>query len=321
MQSSLRSVARQLSLPLFMLIFSSTSYTFAASAYVGNFQDNNVNAIDLQNKKITATLDLIQGPEGMGVTPDGRFVYVAESNANTIKVIDATQDKVIASIVVGSHPKNLVVTANGKQVLVAVEDANSLAYIDTATQKVTDNITLNDAHDVTLNSDNTQAIASSHAPNQFAFVVIDVARKKIMKRISLQRAPELLRYGPNDKYIYMTVMGVDAVLVWDAKTYTQVKQIPTAPSPYALAFTHDGRMGLTASLASGMLYLFNPQTNTVTDKIFVGKKPYWIAISRDDRFAYITDTDFNTVSIVDLTTKKVVDLISVGNAPHQVVLQ
>jgi len=43
-------------------------------------------------------------PRGVAITPDGRYVYVANYGDDTISVIDTTNNKVIDTIKVGKRP-------------------------------------------------------------------------------------------------------------------------------------------------------------------------------------------------------------------------
>ena len=64
-----------------------------------------VSVIDLKTKKITATIDVGNEPEGIAVSPDGKKIYVADfgtfyyTDPGNLSVIDTTTNKVIATLV------------------------------------------------------------------------------------------------------------------------------------------------------------------------------------------------------------------------------
>src|SRR5262245_31532509 len=105
-------------------------------AYVGNFKDNTVSVIDVEGKRVTATIPVPPGPHGIVITPDNRWVYVASDGASTVSVIDTTTDKVIENIEVGKNPHGTAATPDGRLVLVGVYDTDAVVFIDTATRKV-----------------------------------------------------------------------------------------------------------------------------------------------------------------------------------------
>ena len=86
------------------LLFVATS-TLAAGpkAYVGNFKDNTVTVIDTTTGTVVATIPVAAGPHGMGVTPDGRRVFVTGENTSGMSVIDTANDRVIQTIEVARH--------------------------------------------------------------------------------------------------------------------------------------------------------------------------------------------------------------------------
>src|SRR5262245_9493625 len=85
----------------------------APKAYVGLFKDDAVAVIDTAQNKVTGTISVPKGPHGLGVTPDGRKVYVSSDGASTVSVIDTGSDRVIASIEVGATPHGLAISGTG----------------------------------------------------------------------------------------------------------------------------------------------------------------------------------------------------------------
>ena len=68
------------------LIFVTPAVAAGPKAYVGNFKDNTINVIDLESKRVTATVPIPPDPHGMVITPDNRWVYVASDGTSTSRV-------------------------------------------------------------------------------------------------------------------------------------------------------------------------------------------------------------------------------------------
>jgi YVTN family beta-propeller protein len=66
--------------------------------------DNSVSVIDTATNTVIATIPVGKSPIGVGVTPDGSKVYVANFQSNTVSVIDTVTNTVIATIRVGVQP-------------------------------------------------------------------------------------------------------------------------------------------------------------------------------------------------------------------------
>ena len=86
---------------------------------------------------MVATIKVGGNPDGVGITPDGGKVYVANQLDNTVTVIDAAANAVIGSpIAVGRAPLGLAITPDGSRAYVANYYSNTVSVIDTATDAV-----------------------------------------------------------------------------------------------------------------------------------------------------------------------------------------
>ena len=84
-----------------VLIFVTAADAAGPKAYVGNFKDNTISVIDLDSRRVAATISIPPGPHGMVITPDNRWLYVASDGASTVSVIDTATDKLVENIEVG----------------------------------------------------------------------------------------------------------------------------------------------------------------------------------------------------------------------------
>jgi len=87
-----------------------------------------------------------QEPNGVVVSPDGKFVYVANTVDGTVSVlqVDQTQQpvaNVVATLQVGTEPYGIALTPNGQKAYVTNARSNSVSVIDTASNSVVTTIT------------------------------------------------------------------------------------------------------------------------------------------------------------------------------------
>ena len=86
-------------------------------------------------------------PNGIAITPDGKYAYVTDTNTATnqdglVSVISTATNTVTATITVGGNPNHgVAITPDGKYVYVTNDDG-AVAVISTATNTVTANITI-----------------------------------------------------------------------------------------------------------------------------------------------------------------------------------
>src|SRR5262245_21129692 len=82
---------------------------------VGNFKDNTLTVIDTGTAAVVATVPVAAVPHGMGITPDGRAVYVSGDAASTVSVIDTATDRVMRDSEVGKAPHGLALTPEDRK--------------------------------------------------------------------------------------------------------------------------------------------------------------------------------------------------------------
>ena len=83
---------------------------------------------------------LSASPQGITVSPNGTFAYVANELSNTISVINTATNAVIATIPVGIRPRIIVFTLDGTRAYVTNQNSNTVSVINTATNAVINTI-------------------------------------------------------------------------------------------------------------------------------------------------------------------------------------
>ena len=66
--------------------------------YVTNQDESTVSKIDLNSFKVTAVIDVDDTPEGIDISANGRYLYVANWGSGQLSVIDTRTDKLIENI-------------------------------------------------------------------------------------------------------------------------------------------------------------------------------------------------------------------------------
>ena len=288
-------------------------------AYVGNFKDNTVSVIDTATSAVVATVPVVAGPHGMGVTPDGTRVYVSGDNASSLSVIDTASDRVIHTIEVGKTPHGVAMTPDGKTLLVAVYGDNRIAFVDVATNRVAAVVPVPNPHTIAIRPDGKAAYVASQEPGNFALVVIGLSSRSVVRSVALEKPPRDPEFGYDGQALYFTMAGVNSIEVLDPATDKVVAEVPTGASPHLAKLYRGAAVGSTVVQGPGELQLFDPATNRQVRSIAVGKQPHWQA-SNDGKTVYVTNEGSNDVTVVDLATGQT-STIAVGTAPRKVVVQ
>ena len=302
------------------LFLSSRDAVAGPKAYVGNFKDNTVSVIDTVAGKVVSTIPVGMGPHGMGITPDGRWLYVSNDGASTLSLIDTTTDSVTRTIEVGKSPHGVALIPKSRLLLVCVNGDDRVAFVDTSTQAVVATVAVAKPHTVSVRSDGKEAYVASQEPGHFAVVVVDLAKRAVIRTIALDKPPRDLEFGYGSKALYFTKAGVNAVEVLDPASDKIIAEIPTGVSPHYVNLFRGTTLGMTVVQGPGELLLFDPVTNAPVRSIQVGKQPHWLAVLGDGKTVYVTNEGSNDVSVADIASGKTTT-IAVGNAPRKVVVQ
>jgi YVTN family beta-propeller protein len=289
-------------------------------AYVGNFKDNTVSVIDTGTERVLATVPVATGPDGIVIAPNGRSVFVSGASASAVSEIDAATDRVTHTIEVGKGPQGLATTADGRWVLVAVNGDDRVAFVDIATHAVSATVPVLKPHTIAVRPDGRQAYVASQEPGHFALVVVDLAARKVISEIPLEKAPRDLEFGHDGKVLYLTLAGVPAVQVLDAATNQWQTPIPTGVSPHIAQHFAGMASGVVVVQGPGEVMLFEPATRAPGRSIAVGKQPHWLDISADGKKLWVSNEGSNDVSVVDLAGGPM-HSVPVGNAPRKVAVQ
>jgi YVTN family beta-propeller protein len=238
-------------------------------------------------------------PQGVAITPDGAYVYVANGGSDSVSVIDTTlaltnpAQAVVATVLLdaGVGPHQVVISPDGAHAWVTERARRSLAAIDTALALT------------------TPAVA------EVAEVPLRVTP------FDPGAIPFGLAVSPDGGQIYVAASTPQsAIMVADAATALGspmnaireriLSSLFGAPL-FGLAFRPDGGL-LYAVNGAGSLLLLNPARLRVDQPgdlaIFeviklgtsVVSAPFWVAVSQDGTQAYVTITNDVTVSAINV---------------------
>src|SRR4029077_14517801 len=112
---------------------------------VANAANDNVSVINTATNTVIATITVGDDPNGIAITPNGNFVYVANFESANVSVISTSTNTVVATInTTGEAPLRVAISPNGN--FVYVTDVNDgMSVISTASNTVVDTIMLTNA--------------------------------------------------------------------------------------------------------------------------------------------------------------------------------
>jgi YVTN family beta-propeller protein len=168
--------------------------------YCSNMRDGSVSAFDFKTGQKIKDVKTGKECEGVGVTPDGRWVWAGNRAEDTISVIDTKSLEVVKHIPSKGFPYRVQFTPDGKFALIPHAQASALVVADVAKQEIVKSIKLG----MTKVAAPETAGVSPHPDNRHAFVtvrndnsmlVLDLVTGETLARVEVQNSPDGVTYS------------------------------------------------------------------------------------------------------------------------------
>jgi YVTN family beta-propeller protein len=168
--------------------------------YCSNMRDGSVSAFDFKTGVKIKDVKTGKECEGVGVTPDGRWVWAGNRAEDTISIIDTKTLEVTKRISSPGFPYRVQFTSDGKFALVPHAQASSLVVADVASQSIVKSIALG----LTKVPQPSTAGVFPHPDNRHAFVtvrndnsmlVLDLVSGETVARVDVQSSPDGVTYS------------------------------------------------------------------------------------------------------------------------------
>ncbi len=169
--------------------------------YCSNMRDGSVTAFDFKTGEKIRDIPTGKECEGVGVTPDGRWVWAGNRAEDTISIIDTKSLEVVKRIPSKGFPYRVQFTPDGKFALIPHAQASSLVVADVAKQEIVKSIRLG----LTKVAEPSTAGVCPHPDNRHAFVtvrndnsmlVLDLVTGETLGRVEVQNSPDGVAYSP-----------------------------------------------------------------------------------------------------------------------------
>ena len=176
--------------------------------FVSNIMSNTVNIYDLNSISGLKMVSTGANPEGMGISPDGKEVWIAERVGNSISVLDTSTMEIVETIPCPGAPLRVAFTPDGRHALVSVSLTSEVIVFDARTRLEAIRIPL----DYSATEKNTPEIQSKLKP-----------------------VPAALCVEPDSSLCYVASGNVDLITVIDLKRWTVRTRLKTGQIPDGIA--------------------------------------------------------------------------------------
>jgi YVTN family beta-propeller protein len=264
--------------PIFLAVAPSGESVYAAAK--GKLLE-----IDTATNDVLVILNLGPQPSGMGVSPDGRAVYVNQLFGAGMTAIDATSFVELAPVPLGAGRirggwARIAVSADGNEGYVTNRDKEALGVADLRLR-------------------------------EFRTVWVDIR-------------PRDVALSPDGRYAYVCgckgFCSGGSVRVYDRQAQRFTQTLPTGTNPYRIALGPQGRRAYTANLGSPSISVIDLESGRLEATVPVPNGPTGLFVSGDGAWVYASSNVTGEVVVIDTANYAVRSRVRVGDRAREIVL-
>ena len=289
------------------------------------------------------------GPHGLSVSPDRRFLYITTAHGQPFGFlwkIDATTNAVVGRVELGMFPATLQLTPDGAFAyvvnfnvhgdmvpssvsIVGTDDMLEIARVPTCTMP----------HGSRLNPQGTKQYSACMMDDMV--VEIDTRTFGVARAFSVAKGAEQVATLPEAHHsplptphapscsptwaqpsadgsrVYVACNKSNEILEIVVNTWALARRFPAADGVYNLAVTHDGQLLLATNKRGQSVSIFELATGKELARIATKRRiVHGVVVSPDDRYAFVSvegiGSQPGTVEVIDLRTRAAVAAADVG---------
>jgi DNA-binding beta-propeller fold protein YncE len=185
-----------------------------------------IDVIDLQDHKISATIDLGKGlrPHRAEFGPDG-LLYVTAELANAVDVVDPSSGKILAEIPTGSPQSHmLVLSTDGRRGYTANVGGGSVSVLDLVKRSLVTTIPVaKTVQRISMSPDGLRVF--THDQDAPRIAVIDTTTNKISNWIELPSSAYASEPTPDGRWLLALSMAASRLFVVDLQSLKVVRSM------------------------------------------------------------------------------------------------
>ncbi len=282
----------------------------AASVFVVNSNDANIDVIDLATHQITKTIPMLREPHHLVLSPDHHSLVVGDTAGNSLFFLDPRTGELQRRVTI-SDPYQLLYSPNGKLLTTAGLARNQIDIYDATTLALLHRVPARTmpSH-IAYNPDSSVVFVSLQGTDRL--IAIRTADGSVLWNSRVGRTPAGVFW--NHGRILVGCMGEAHIAVVDPATGHVERVVSTGRGAHTMFLSHDGKLIYATNRVDGSISVIDPVSLNVLRTISVPGGPDDLEFAPDGmiwaalRFAH-------SVAVINPQTGAI-ERIPVGRSPH-----
>jgi YVTN family beta-propeller protein len=233
-------------------------------------------------------------------------VFVSNEKSGDVTVIDGASLEAVATFPVGKRPRGIHASPDGKTVYVALSGTpiGGPPELDAQGNPV-----------FKRGDDDDDDDAADKSADGIG--VIDVATRKLVKKVSVGSDPEEFDISQDGKQLFVSNEDVKTASSVDIVDGKVEHIVPLSQEPEGVALTPDGKTLVVTCETGGDVFFIDVATFKVTGHVKVGPRPRSAAFLERGKLAVIPSESDGNLYVVDTAQIKVVKTVALpkGSRP------
>jgi len=321
----------------------SAASTDRGIAYVSN-QKSGVTVIDLNTMDTVREIDNKGGtPRGIGITPDGKTLVVANKDEGNISILNAETGELIQHVEIGVNPEFVRVVGQtayvsfepsskggpppkpGEEVIEEEDDDEEevparISIVDIAQGKVTKEVVGGpETEGIEFSHDGNKLIITNEADN--TITVHSLETGELLKTIPTHEIgdrPRGIKSAPDGSAYVATLEFGNNFVVLDSE-FNVVRTVPTGEAPYGIAYNRDGSMIYVAAGKAKTLEVYDAKSYEKVNEVATGERCWHFTFTPDDKEILLACGRSDEVLVIDTASLQVTKRIEDKQLPWGIV--
>ncbi len=239
-------------------------------------------------------------PAASAQAAGGFQVYVSNERSGDVTVIDGATLKAVATFPVGKRPRGIHAGPDGKQVYVALSGTpiEGPPELDAKGNPVFKRD----------KDDDDDKVASDKSADGVG--VIDVATRKVVKKINVGSDPEEFDVSADGKQLFVSNEDVKTASLIDIASGKVAHIVPLSQEPEGVAVTPDGKRLFVTCETGGDIFVIDLATFKVVGQTKVGQRPRSVAFVQGGKLAVVPSESAGMLYVIDTAKIAVVKTIT-----------
>ena len=201
-----------------------------------------------------------------------RQVFVVNTGDGTVSLVDIPTMKTLQTHKVGSRPYGIAISQDGKTLAVGVEDEEKVKFYSLPDFKPKGETKIGKMFNdhIVLTPDGKHIIVANFYSDDVVGIAVETMKEAF--RVKETSAPHVVKYGPLQKYAYVTCKKITGIAIVDPAERKLVKFHQINVNPRSLTFSPDEKTVYFGSFWVNGFFAMDAETGKVT-KLFALDPP------------------------------------------------